>query len=168
MRVRSDFAHAYNDLGNVLKEIGRIEETRRAYLKSSNSIPALSPFARIWPKCTHPRQETRTLPPCGLLRPTHGPLPTGVAAPGGCTRFVTKSLSPTLKVRRDGCRILRFTWDECCLRFYETKRHVRTASATQARQAIDRGAIDRWRGYEEFLGPLLAELDFLIRAASSS
>jgi tetratricopeptide (TPR) repeat protein len=49
-------------------------------------------------------------------------------------------------------------WDDRCLSFHETDRPVRTASATQVRQPIYRGAIGRWRVYEEFLGPLLAEL----------
>jgi hypothetical protein len=49
-------------------------------------------------------------------------------------------------------------WDPRCLAFHTTKRPVRTASATQVRQPIYRSAIGRWRVYEEFLGPLLAEL----------
>jgi hypothetical protein len=36
---------------------------------------------------------------------------------------------------------------------------VRTASARQVRQPIYTNAIGRWRVYEPFLGPLLAELD---------
>jgi len=50
-------------------------------------------------------------------------------------------------------------WDERCVAFHQTKRHVRTASATQVRQPIYRSAIGRWRAYEEFIGPLLAQLD---------
>ena len=49
-------------------------------------------------------------------------------------------------------------WDPRCLAFHATERPVRTASATQVRQPIYRSAIGRWRVYEEFLGPLLAEL----------
>ena len=49
-------------------------------------------------------------------------------------------------------------WDDRCLSFHETARPVRTASATQVRQPIYRSAVGRWRVYEEFLGPLLAEL----------
>jgi tetratricopeptide (TPR) repeat protein len=50
-------------------------------------------------------------------------------------------------------------WDDHCLSFHETDRSVRTASATQVRQPIYRTAVGRWRVYEEFLGPLLAELE---------
>jgi hypothetical protein len=49
-------------------------------------------------------------------------------------------------------------WDDACLRFYETKRIVRTASASQVRHPIYRGAIGRWRPYRRWLGPLLDEL----------
>jgi len=49
-------------------------------------------------------------------------------------------------------------WDERCLSFYKTERPVRTASATQVRQPIYTNSVGRWHVYEEFLGPLLAEL----------
>jgi Sulfotransferase family len=49
-------------------------------------------------------------------------------------------------------------WDERCLSFHETDRPVRTASAMQVRQPIYTSAVERWRVYEEFLGPLLSAL----------
>jgi hypothetical protein len=49
-------------------------------------------------------------------------------------------------------------WDPRCLAFYATQRPVRTASARQVRQPIYRDAIERWRRYEPWLGPLLDEL----------
>jgi Flp pilus assembly protein TadD len=49
-------------------------------------------------------------------------------------------------------------WDERCLAFYRTERAVRTASAVQVRRPIYTGSIGRWRRFERFLGPLLAEL----------
>ncbi|HEX4410183.1 MAG TPA: sulfotransferase [Xanthobacteraceae bacterium] len=49
-------------------------------------------------------------------------------------------------------------WDDRCLAFYETQRTVNTASAAQVRQPIYDSSIGRWHHYEEFLGPLLAEL----------
>ena len=52
-------------------------------------------------------------------------------------------------------------WDDRCLSFHETERPVRTASATQVRQPIYTSAVGRWRVYEEFLAPLLAELDLV-------
>ena len=53
-------------------------------------------------------------------------------------------------------------WDARCLDFYKTERQVRTASAAQVRQPIYTSAVRRWRAYEPFLGPLLAELKPLI------
>lgn len=45
-------------------------------------------------------------------------------------------------------------FDEACLRFHETKRPVRTASAEQVRQPIRRTAVDDWRAFEAELGPM--------------
>ena len=55
-------------------------------------------------------------------------------------------------------RILEFLglpWDERCLKFHETARAVSTASAWQVRQKIYTTSIERWRGYEKFIKPLL-------------
>jgi hypothetical protein len=49
-------------------------------------------------------------------------------------------------------------WDEVCLRFYATKRAVRTASVAQVRRPIFRTSVERWRRYERHLGPLLEAL----------
>ena len=45
-------------------------------------------------------------------------------------------------------------WDERCLRYWEAERVVLTPSYDQVRRPIFRTALDRWRKYEEFLGPL--------------
>jgi hypothetical protein len=49
-------------------------------------------------------------------------------------------------------------WDARCLEFHRTERPIRTASATQVRKPIYGSAVGRWRVYEPYLGPLLAEL----------
>jgi tetratricopeptide (TPR) repeat protein len=49
-------------------------------------------------------------------------------------------------------------WDDRCLAFHETRRPIRTASATQVRQPIYKSAVGRWRVYEEHLEPLLGAL----------
>jgi predicted Zn-dependent protease len=41
-----------------------------------------------------------------------------------------------------------------CLRFYENPRAVRTASSEQVRQPIFDEALEQWRNYERWLGPL--------------
>jgi tetratricopeptide (TPR) repeat protein len=50
-------------------------------------------------------------------------------------------------------------WDDRCLDFHATERSVRTASATQVRQPIYQSSVARWRGYEDFLAPLLEALE---------
>ena len=49
-------------------------------------------------------------------------------------------------------------WDSRCVDFHRNPRPVRTASAAQVRRSIYRSSVGRWRQYEKFLGPLLAEL----------
>jgi len=49
-------------------------------------------------------------------------------------------------------------WDDRCLEFHKTERSVRTASVTQVRQPIYKTSVERWRRYEQFLGPLLEAL----------
>lgn len=53
-------------------------------------------------------------------------------------------------------------WEDGCLDFHKTERSVRTASVTQVRQPIYNSSVERWRKYEEFLGPLLKELGDLV------
>src|SRR5205814_10018912 len=45
-------------------------------------------------------------------------------------------------------------FEEQCLRFYENERAVRTPSSEQVRQPIFRAALEHWRTYEPWLGPL--------------
>jgi tetratricopeptide (TPR) repeat protein len=59
-------------------------------------------------------------------------------------------------------RLLEFCgldWEPACLRFFETARRVRTASAAQVRQAVYGSSIGRAERYREFLGPLFAALE---------
>lgn len=49
-------------------------------------------------------------------------------------------------------------FEEGCLRFFENKRPVRTASSEQVRQPIYKGGVDQWRNYEPWLEPLEAAL----------
>jgi len=48
----------------------------------------------------------------------------------------------------------RLPFEEGTLSFHENKRPVRTASAQQVRQPINRSGLDQWRHYEPWLGPL--------------
>jgi len=49
-------------------------------------------------------------------------------------------------------------FEEGCLRFWETERTVATPSAEQVRRPIFRDALQLWRNYEPWLGPLKAAL----------
>ena len=50
-------------------------------------------------------------------------------------------------------------WEEGCLKFYENKRSVNTASSEQVRQPIYKGAMLAWKNYEPELGPLIEILE---------
>jgi tetratricopeptide (TPR) repeat protein len=55
-------------------------------------------------------------------------------------------------------RILEFLgleWNERVLQFQETKRAVATASFWQVRQKVYKDSVQRWRRYQDFIGPLL-------------
>jgi hypothetical protein len=49
---------------------------------------------------------------------------------------------------------LGLPFDESCLNFHSNERSVRTISAEQVRQPINRKGVDQWRPYEQWLGPL--------------
>jgi tetratricopeptide (TPR) repeat protein len=53
---------------------------------------------------------------------------------------------------------LGLPFEDGCLRFYETERSVRTPSSEQVRRPISREAVDHWRNYESWLGPLFESL----------
>jgi predicted Zn-dependent protease len=49
-------------------------------------------------------------------------------------------------------------FEEQCLRFFENRRSIQTASAEQVRQPIFSEGVDQWRQFEPWLGPLKAAL----------
>jgi tetratricopeptide (TPR) repeat protein len=55
-------------------------------------------------------------------------------------------------------------FEEACLRFYDNERAVRTASSEQVRRPIFREAVDHWRHYEPWLGPLKDALGTVLTA----
>ncbi|MES2013385.1 MAG: sulfotransferase [Pseudomonadota bacterium] len=50
-------------------------------------------------------------------------------------------------------------WDDACLAPHKLQRSVKTASHWQVRQPIYKTSVERWRNYEEFLGPLKEALN---------
>jgi tetratricopeptide (TPR) repeat protein len=55
---------------------------------------------------------------------------------------------------REILAFLDLDWDPACLRFYESKRYVKTSSREQVSKPIYRSSAGRWRNYEKHLGPL--------------
>ena len=80
-------------------------------------------------------------------------------APGAVHRVIHERLvaDPETEVRRL-LDFLGLEFDPACLRFYETKRAVRTASSEQVRRPITSEGLDHWRRFEPWLGPLKAAL----------
>ncbi len=52
-------------------------------------------------------------------------------------------------------------WEPGCLKFHETQRPVRTASAVQVRKPIYKSSVGRWKNYEKSLGDLFARVERL-------
>ncbi len=55
-------------------------------------------------------------------------------------------------------------FEDTCLRFYENRRAVQTASSEQVRRPIFREGLEQWRHYEPWLGPLKAALGPVLEA----
>jgi hypothetical protein len=49
-------------------------------------------------------------------------------------------------------------WDDACLAPHKLERSVKTASHWQVRQPIYKTSVQRWKNYEQFLGPLIEAL----------
>jgi tetratricopeptide (TPR) repeat protein len=63
---------------------------------------------------------------------------------------------PVIACMLDHCGL---PWDDRCLAFHETRRKVRTASATQVRRPLMAGRSEYWRRYEKHLAPLIEALE---------
>jgi len=79
--------------------------------------------------------------------------------PGRVCRVIYEDLVDDTEgeVRRllDHCRL---PFEPACLAFYENDRAVRTVSSEQVRRPIFRDALEQWRNYEPWLGPLVQTL----------
>ncbi|HEX9158587.1 MAG TPA: sulfotransferase, partial [Rhizomicrobium sp.] len=81
------------------------------------------------------------------------------ARPGKVLRVFYEQLvtNPEAEIRR----LLAFIgvpFEEACLAFHETKRVLTTASSEQVQQPLHRDALEYWRNYDTWLGPLKAAL----------
>jgi tetratricopeptide (TPR) repeat protein len=79
--------------------------------------------------------------------------------PGRIHRVIYEDLvaDPEAEVRRL-LAYLGLPFEEGCLRFYETERTMSTPSSEQVRRPISAGAVDHWRRFEPWLGPLIDSL----------
>ncbi|HEX4145070.1 MAG TPA: tetratricopeptide repeat protein [Pirellulales bacterium] len=65
-------------------------------------------------------------------------------------------------LERQARRLIDFCglpWDDRCLSFHQHSRPIATASSVQVRRPVYRSSLARWRRYEVYLPPLLAELE---------
>lgn len=59
---------------------------------------------------------------------------------------------------------LSLSFEESCLRFWETERAVRTASSEQVRRPINREGLEPWKPFDPWLAPLKAALGDVLDA----
>lgn len=64
--------------------------------------------------------------------------------------------------------VLNLPWDERCLRFFENRRPVATASAEQVRRPVYASSVGRWKHYEKHLAPLIDGLGSNLRKTPPS
>ena len=87
------------------------------------------------------------------------------ARPGKLLRVFYEDLvlNPEAEIRR----LLAFIgvpFEAACLAFHETRRVLTTASSEQVRQPLYRDALEYWRNYEPWLGPLKTALGAVLDA----
>lgn len=80
--------------------------------------------------------------------------------PGSVYDIAYESLieNPEIEIRKliQSCDL---EWQDNCVNFYRTKGTVKTASAYQVRQPLYKSSVRLWEKYQEFLSPLITELN---------
>ena len=64
------------------------------------------------------------------------------------------------QVVSDVLKYCNLAWEEGCMKFYDNKRSVRTASNVQVREPINRKSIQSWKKYEKELALLKKTLNY--------
>ena len=62
------------------------------------------------------------------------------------------------KISKEILNFCELPWEDQCLKFYETKRQVRTASIDQVRKPLNNKSVGAWKNYKSSLSELTAEL----------
>ena len=79
--------------------------------------------------------------------------------PGRVHRVVYERLVSDMDAEVDRLLAHRgLPFDPACLRFFETRGPVVTASSDQVRRPLSDSGVDHWRRFEPFLGPVKAAL----------
>ena len=55
-------------------------------------------------------------------------------------------------------KVCDLSWDDNCLKFYENKRAVKTASDTQVRKKIYKTSLYSWKKYNKFINKFFKKL----------
>ena len=76
--------------------------------------------------------------------------------------FYERTVTDTETVVRELLRYCEVDFEPACLRFFESRRPVRTASSEQVRQPIYTEGSEQWRNYEPWLDPLKQELGAIV------
>jgi predicted Zn-dependent protease len=85
--------------------------------------------------------------------------------PGRVHRVIYEQLIENTEVEvRHLLQYCGLPYEQGCLRFYENPRAVRTASSEQVRQPIYTEALEHWRHFEPWLGPLQRALGPLLQS----
>jgi tetratricopeptide (TPR) repeat protein len=87
------------------------------------------------------------------------------ALPGRVHRLIYERLVADIETEvRRLLDYLGLPFDPACLRFFDNRRAVDTPSSEQVRQPIFTDALDQWRHFEPWLGPLKAALGPVLQA----
>jgi hypothetical protein len=87
------------------------------------------------------------------------------AAPGRVHRVIYEQMVADTKAEVE--RLLAYLglpFEDACLAFWQTERAVRTASSEQVRQPIFKDAVEHWKHFEPWLGPLVGALGPVVEA----
>ncbi len=62
------------------------------------------------------------------------------------------------RISRDIISFCGLEWDDACLTFYKSNRHVATASFNQVKEPVYTRSVNRWQHYNPFIKKLIDEL----------
>ena len=57
-------------------------------------------------------------------------------------------------------RVCNLSWSDDCLKFYNNKRPIKTASNSQVRNKIYRSSVDSWKNYEKYTKVFFEKLSY--------